>query len=335
MPKTWMVRAGRGARWIDDFVERRFVGIGGTELGEIDAHTSKQEILRRYREVHAQESEGALAVWASQIRRFFGEIRVGDGVVTYDSDKRVYLMGTIQGDVHRADHELGFQRPVEWTGKVGRDSLNVQTRNCLGAISSLFLIPADAADEMRSKVVPLSEPAVEIPPTAEREADRARDEKVLLDEVVNKAQEFIEDRIARLDWQQMQELVAGLLEAMGYRSRVSDPGSDRGVDVFASPDGLGLEEPRIFVEVKHRPGNAIGAQEVRAFLGGRQAGDRCLYVSTGGFTREARYEADRASVPLRLLTLADLRELLTELYPKLEASVAALVPLERIYWPTR
>lgn len=122
---------------------------------------------------------------------------------------------------------------------------------------------------------------------------------------------------------------------MGYRSRVADPGGDRGVDVFASPDGLGLEEPRIFVEVKHRPGSAIGAQEVRAFLGGRQAGDRCLYVSTGGFTREARYEADRASVPLRLLTLADLRELLTELYPKLEASIAALVPLERIYWPTR
>lgn len=38
----------------------------------------------------------------------------------------------------------------------------------------------------------------------------------------------------------------------------------------------------------HRPGTAIGAQELRAFIGGRQAGDRCLYVSTGGFTKEAR-----------------------------------------------
>ena len=29
-------------------------------------------------------------------------------------------------------------------------------------------------------------------------------------------------------------------------------------------------------------------REVRSFLGGRKTGDRCLYVSTGGFTREAR-----------------------------------------------
>lgn len=203
MAKTWMVRAGRGSRWIDDLLDRRFVGIGGTELGEIDASTSKQEILRRYREVHPQESEGALAVWASQIRRFFNEIRVGDGVVTYDSDKRVYVLGTVQGEVRRNDHELGFQRPVEWTGKVGRDSLSVQTRNSLGAIGSLFLVPGEAASEMRSKAVLLSEPAVEPPAAAELEADRGRNEKELLDEVVNRAKEFIEDRIARLDWQQM------------------------------------------------------------------------------------------------------------------------------------
>ncbi len=38
--------------------------------------------------------------------------------------------------------------------------------------------------------------------------------------------------------------------------------------------------------------------------------ERCLYVRTGGFTQYARYEADRAAVPLTLVDLPVLRELL-------------------------
>ena len=47
-----------------------------------------------------------------------------------------------------------------------------------------------------------------------------------------------------------------------------------GIDVIASPDGLGLEEPRIKVEVKHRAQTAMGAQDVRTFLSILRPGDR-------------------------------------------------------------
>jgi restriction system protein len=67
---------------------------------------------------------------------------------------------------------------------------------------------------------------------------------VISADTFERANEFIEDQINDLDWKQMQELVAGILRAMGYRTTVSEPGPDRGVDVFASRDGLGLEEPR-------------------------------------------------------------------------------------------
>src|SRR5438552_3516812 len=80
-------------------------------------------------------------------------------------------------------------------------------------------------------------------------------EHLLREEQVKKADEFIEERIARLSWAGMQELIAGILRAMGYRTRISPPGADRGLDIFASPDGLGLQEPRIFCEVKHRLGD--------------------------------------------------------------------------------
>jgi restriction system protein len=134
---------------------------------------------------------------------------------------------------------------------------------------------------------------------------------------LNKAKGFIEDELNKLDPYEMQELVAGILRGMGYKTRVSPRGADRGIDIFASPDGLGLEEPRIFVEVKHRS-STMGSQDLRAFLGGRKAGDRCLYVSTGGFSKDAKYEAERATVPLTLIDLPALRELLLEHYEKLD-----------------
>lgn len=107
------------------------------------------------------------------------------------------------------------------------------------------------------------------------------------------------------------------------------------MDIFASPDGLGLQEPRIFVEVKHRNQTPMGAEKIRAFLGGRKPGDKCLYVSTGSFTKEARYETERASVPMTLLDLQELRKLLVENYENLDAETRALVPLKRLYWPLK
>jgi restriction system protein len=101
----------------------------------------------------------------------------------------------------------------------------------------------------------------------------------------------------------------------------------------AWPDRFGLQEPRIFVEVKHRTETKMGAKEIRTFLGGRKPGDKCLYVSTGGFAKDAHYEADRASVPLTLVPLPVLRQLLVDHYEKLDAETRALVPLKKLYWP--
>ena len=89
-----------------------------------------------------------------------------------------------------------------------------------------------------------------------------------LADIESQALERIKDRVNELEWDDMQQLVAGILRAMGYKTQVSPPGSDRGKDIVASPDGFGFEHPRIVVEVKHRKGQ-MGSQEIRSFLGGR------------------------------------------------------------------
>lgn len=138
--------------------------------------------------------------------------------------------------------------------------------------------------------------------------------------------------VVRVDPAEMQELVAGILRAMGYKTRVSPSGSDRGKDIVASRDGLGFEDPRIVVEVKHRNAT-MGSQEIRGFLGGRHESDKGLYVSTGGFTKDARYEAERARIPLTLMDLDDLVRVMLEHYERMDIEAQRLVPLRKIYWP--
>lgn len=117
---------------------------------------------------------------------------------------------------------------------------------------------------------------------------------------------------------------------MGYKTRVSPVGPNRDRDIFASPTASARRTRGIFVEVKHRSG-AMGALAVRSFLGGRRPGDRCLNISTGGFARDAMYEADWASVPISLLDLDDLVTLALEHYERLDVEAQRLLPLKRLY----
>ena len=329
----WMVRAGEGGLAIEAFRAESVVAIGWVDLGDLSALKTRADFARAAAQAYPGHKAGQQASMAGQTYRFVREIAVGDQVVSYDRSERVYLVGEVTGGYQRQPQKLTDypnMRPVRWLGSVARDALSVAARNSLGAISTLFLIPPPVAREMRGVLdaaragtrAPQPEPA----PALADEADG------LYKDVQARGFEFIKDRIHALDWDAMQELVAGLLRAMGYKTRISPSGSDRGKDIVASPDGLGFEDPRIVVEVKHRSA-AMGSQEIRSFLGGRHDRDKGLYVSTGGFTREGRYEAERGRIPVTLMDLDDLVRSLLEHYEKLDAEMQRLVPLRKVYWP--
>lgn len=339
--KMWMVRAGRGGVYAEHFLSNGVVAIGWAAMGEIAPDESDADIWQRYAETFPGDSPGQRGAGAGQVRQFLREVAVGDHAVTYDLRQRLYHIGIIQSDAAVQTRMVGDQprpeyvRRVDWqSDAIPRDSLSPGSKQVLTALMTLFRLNDAVSRELRGGEHSPAQPdaaAETLSPAAASEMDDA-ETAYTLTEYVEKSEQSIEDRIARLDWSQMQDLVAGILRAMGYRTRVSEPGPDRGVDIFASPDGLGLAEPRIFVEVKHRAG-AIGAPDLRAFLGGRHSGDRCVYISTGGFTREARYEADRSAIPVALVAMPELRALLVDFYEALDLETRDLVPLRRIYWP--
>ena len=337
---VWVVRAGSGGAYAEQFLNNSVVAVGWAAVGEIRPGDSDENIMARFEIQFPNDSDRKRRTSANQVKRFAREVEVGDWAITYDNGGRVYHIGRVTSDARIGDipgEGEFYLRSVAWQYQVSRDELSVASRDSLGSQLTLFQPSQQTRSEILQKTS--GAPATFDDPTSEepretKPGDDSDDEENLLESYLDRSEQFIEDEIAKLDWEQLQELIAGILRAMGYRTRISPRGPDRGVDVFASPDGLGLEEPRISVEVKHRSGR-IGAPDIRAFLGGRQPGDRCLYVSTGGFTNEARYEAERSQIPLRLIAMPDLRELLVDYYESLDSETRALVPLRRIYWPTR
>ena len=75
--------------------------------------------------------------------------------------------------------------------------------------------------------------------------------------------------------------------------RRTEKGPDRGVDVIATSDSLGLDSPRVKVQVKQRS-QRVSVGDLPNFIATLRAPDKGLFVSTSGFTREALYEADGA-----------------------------------------
>lgn len=332
MPTFWMVRAGEGGYLINDFERAGCVAVGFGQVGDFRKATSSSELKNRILQDNPELSLNALNLALGVATKFRDSLKSGEPVVSYDPEKREYLFGHIVGDYEYAPGyvpDYAHIRKVQWDKRFSRDALSSSSRNSLGSSVTLFEPGEEVLREI--EVVLNRGPG----PTSVPEKGGVVDEEftVIWKDTLSRAHEFIKDRILLLSPDDMEALVAALLRAMGFRARVTPKGPDRGRDVIASPDGLGFQHPRIMSEVKHRPKEVIGAQLVRGFIGALREDDRGLFVSTGGFSKEAHYEAERSTVPVSLVDLDDLARLVVEHYEGFDLEGRRLVPLVRVYWP--
>lgn len=337
MIRMWMVRGDSG-RLYEEFRDKKVVALGWSELAHIaKPGVSRDKLAHEFASRRPDLKPGSVLAGASQVWRYINKVEKGDKVLTFDPSTRRYLVGTIEGDLtvdqNPSQPGMTLLRKTCWEHEIERDQLGMSTKNSLGSAMTFFQVPPSAAAEILRIGSIEAEPESDISTTPQNGDDGNEEEaEDLLQDLELQAIEFIKDKVSHLDWEEMQDLVAGILRAMGYKTRVSRRGADRGADIFASPDGLGFENPRIIVEVKHRSGS-MGSKELRSFLGGRHKDDRGLYVSTGGFSKDARYEADRASIPVTLWELDDVVRALVDYYETVDAETRQLVPLKRLYWP--
>ena len=102
--------------------------------------------------------------------------------------------------------------------------------------------------------------------------------------------------------------------------------------MLAGRGGLGLEAPRICVQVKSGVTSA-DVTVLRTLQGTMSSfgADYGLLVSWGGFTGPARKEAQQSYFKIRLWDQGDLVDALFSVYDKLRADIRAELPLERIW----
>ncbi len=120
---------------------------------------------------------------------------------------------------------------------------------------------------------------------------------------------------------------------MGYYTPfVSPKGKDGGIDIVAYRDPLGTQSHRIKVQVKHR-GSPASVQEVRQLMGILQKdGDVGIFISTGGFTPDAKVTARESHVHVELIDLERFIELWQDFYHKLVDEDKAHLPLIPVYF---
>jgi len=130
-----------------------------------------------------------------------------------------------------------------------------------------------------------------------------------------------------------QDLVAELLRAMGYYvSWVAPPGKDGGIDIVAWSDPLGTRTPRIKVQVK-RQAQAVNVEGLRSFMALLGDDDAGLFVSIGGFTKDASEEArTQEKRKVTLIALDTLFDLWVHHYAKLSDDARRRLPLRPIYF---
>lgn len=173
-------------------------------------------------------------------------------------------------------------------------------------------------------------------PEPEEDADEVPEEptsSVSLEEAEEAALEQIRAHVSQISPYDFQDLIAGLIEATGYHvTWVAPPGPDRGLDILASGDQLGIAEPRVKVQVKHRTSTAdVG--DLRAFWAVLGTNDVGIYVSTGGFTRDAQFEArGHETRRITLLDLDRVLELWIANYDKIDERRRALLPLRPVHF---
>jgi hypothetical protein len=152
--QLWVVRAGKGARYIDEFVTNSYIAVGFTEFAPDDMSLTDEAALR------ARATDPRMRIFANQVGNFAFHISIGDWVIVprMTSRHRDYLVAEVTSEyrhVVAAPVSGHHQRSVRWLGRFSREALSPDALNTMGAILTLFR-PTAVEAELRSLLTDLS-----------------------------------------------------------------------------------------------------------------------------------------------------------------------------------
>jgi restriction system protein len=143
MSNSWMIRAGRKGKFVNNFLLFGVVGIECPQVGIITKDVTKREIFIRYMVQNPLNTKIQARNTITQIDRFVHSIEINDYVLTYEPNQRLYYIGQIKSDVRwdpKIIRELPCVRNAKWTKKISRDNINSKYLGSLGALLTVFMV---------------------------------------------------------------------------------------------------------------------------------------------------------------------------------------------------
>lgn len=316
-------------------LEQGFVSIGWDAVGDLSRLDATRDAFKEaLRAAYPTYKEGAVPVAAGVLFRFVHQMQSGDLVLYPHKPDSTLAFGRITGE-YRYDESAELhrnRRDINWLmAGVPRQQFKQAALYEIGSAVTLFTVKRHAQEFLSFLDLESGQPGAPKVQTPEDEAEAVEDEPN-----AERIEEWTRDYIiqtlmAELSGHEFETFVAELLNAMGYRTRVTQASGDGGIDVIAHRDALGLEPPIVKVQCK-RTLSTQGGPQVQQLTGALAPGgsELGLFVSLGAFSADARH-IERSRQDLRLLSGAELVQLIFKHYDQLSPAWQRLLPMRPVY----
>lgn len=304
------------------FLRNNVIAVGWKEMGDLSLLMPNREAyVEKYISVYPDAKKGNVSTSAGIIYRFVNEMQIGDYVVFPSKSDRMINIGVIEGDYQYSPSAIEYpqQRRIKWIKHLPRTVFSQGALYEIGSFLSLFSVK-NYADEFLTALdkdfnkESLSED-ISVGATA--------------DEIIESTKDFILKELSRqLKGYDLEEFVADLLRAMGYRTTVSPHGGDSGIDITAYKDEL---PPRILIQVKSQDGD-IRESTIQSLKGAMREGDYGLFVTLSNYTKNAKKYLESTPI-IRGINGTELVELILQYYDKLNKRYQNIIPLQMVYIP--
>lgn len=341
--RLWKVGLGRNAEFESDAVEKGLLTIGFGVRHDISTAKDRDALLAVMTETFPNEKPKRHLNFAAQLNQFLNVMKVGDLVVSPMKMTSTIWIGRVTGHYEQHPETGSPMRKVEWLQKdLPRDVFKQDLLYSFGAFMTVCEIARnDALNRVQQVIRTGTDPGDGAAPIMKQNGHQqkvavnvtevdASEASVDLDQI---ARDQIERRIASVfAGHGLANLVGEILTAKGMMVRVSPPGADGGIDIVAGSGELGLESPRIVVQVKS--GDVIVDQpELQGLIGTVQdtKADYALCVSWKGFTSVVRKRTNELYFRVRFWGRKEIVDNLLDVYDDLPEAIRAQLPLKQTW----
>ena len=316
-----------GIHTYDDnlFLKENVIAIGWHEMGDLSLIEKDRDAFKaKYTEVYKDAKKGSIPTCAGMLYRFVNEAKIGDSVVFPSKTNREVNIGQITGEYRydAEEHDYVQKRNVMWLKHFKRTVFSQGALYEIGAAQSFFLVK-NYADEFLSA----------LEKDFKNSFDKEPAENDVIAETADEIEQATRDYVLKALFTNfkgypLENFVANLLEAMGYKTTVSKQGGDNGIDIIAYKDEL---PPRILVQVKSQ-NKDIPETVVQSFKGAMLNGDYGLFVTLSDYTPNAKIFLDKNPI-IKGINGYELVDLIIKYYDKLNEKYQKVIPLKRVYIP--